>query len=188
MTSLQGVELFATIFGLLFVILRIRQSLWCWPVGLLYIFPSIYLFYNWRLYSDLILQVIYVFTTFYGWWYWSRGRMALDSDTVPVVSLTDQQQALLILPIGLGTLIVGSLMHHYLGASFPYPDAFVLVASLVAEVLATRKILQNWHLWIFVNITAFILIVMKGGTIYAIIYFVFLVLSFTGLRSWLKER
>lgn len=187
MTFLQGVELTATIFGILFVVLRMRQSMWCWPVGLLYIFPSIYLFYEWKLYSDLILQVIYIGTTFYGWWYWSRGKMSLEQESVPITNLSKKMILICGGIVLLGVGLIGTLMGKLTDASYPYPDALVLVVSLVAEILAARKIYQNWHFWIVVNCTGLVLILLKGGSIYAFLYLIFLGLSIAGLIEWRKQ-
>ena len=62
------IEIVAVLSGLLCVALTVRQSLWCWPTGLLQVFLYIFIFYEAKLYSDVGLQVVYVALSLYGWY------------------------------------------------------------------------------------------------------------------------
>ncbi len=189
MTTLQFIELFATIFGILFVVLRMRQSIWCWPIGLLYIFPTIYLCYQWKLYSDLWLHIIYIGTTFYGWWYWAGGKFQLtEQQPIPVVRLGAKGWAATLGFIALGVAAIGAIMSTKTDAAYPYLDAWTSVGALTAEFLATRKVFENWIFWIVINATAFQLYVYRGATFYAALYLVFLVLSFAGFFAWREKK
>ena len=67
------IEALATIFGLLCVWLTTRQNVWCWPTGLVQVFLYIFVFYDAKLYSDMILHIIYVVMQIYGWYHWLHG-------------------------------------------------------------------------------------------------------------------
>lgn len=182
----QWVEIFATLSGILFVVLRMRQSIWCWPVGLLYIFPTIYLCYEWKLYSDLWLNIIYIATTFYGWWYWAGGSISLEDKSVPVTNLGVKGWAMSLGVIAVGVAVIGGLMHKFTDAAFPFLDAWTSVGALVAEFLATRKIYENWYFWVAINATGFGLYLSRGATYYTLLYVVFFALSIAGIISWRK--
>lgn len=185
---LLAMELAATLFGLLFVYLRIKQNNWCWPVGLLYIIPSLYLFHEWKLYSDFWLHIFYIGTTFYGWWFWTRGGRAEETDSVPIRNLNLKTGAITIASIALGTGLAGYYFKSQTDASFPFWDAFTSIGFVVAELLATRKIFENWYLFIVMNITAGILYILKEGYIYSGLYFVFLILAIRGAWVWKKQK
>ena len=70
------IELAATICGFVCVVLTIRRNVWCWPTGLVQVLLFILIFYHAKLYSDLILHVIYVGMQFYGWYCWTGRRAA----------------------------------------------------------------------------------------------------------------
>ena len=67
-------EAVAVVFGAAAVALTIRQSLWCWPLGLVQVALYVYVFYQARLYSDMVLHVIYVVLQVYGWYRWRSGE------------------------------------------------------------------------------------------------------------------
>ncbi|MFH7028137.1 MAG: nicotinamide riboside transporter PnuC [Heteroscytonema crispum UTEX LB 1556] len=66
-------EIIAALFGLVSVWLTVKENIWCWATGLVTVFMYIFIFYEARLYSDMILQIIYVFLQIYGWYYWLHG-------------------------------------------------------------------------------------------------------------------
>ncbi|MGA1133103.1 MAG: nicotinamide riboside transporter PnuC [Prochlorotrichaceae cyanobacterium] len=70
---MTGIEVIAVVFGLLCVWLTVRQNIWCWPTGLVQVTLYIVIFYQVKLYSDLILHILYVFLQIYGWYHWLHG-------------------------------------------------------------------------------------------------------------------
>ena len=74
------IEIVAVCFGVACVWLTIRQNIWCWPTGLVQVVLFIWIFYQAKLYSDVMLHVVYVVLGFYGWWYWLHAvtRQSLD--------------------------------------------------------------------------------------------------------------
>ena len=70
---MSPVEIVATIFGLLCVYFTVKQNIWCWPTGLVQVVLYTYIFFGAKLYSDSILQVIYIPMQIYGWYFWLHG-------------------------------------------------------------------------------------------------------------------
>lgn len=187
------IELVATIFGFLCVVLTIRRNIWCWPVGLVQVLLFIVVFYNAKLYSDLGLHVIYVGLQFYGWYCWTHKtgsqmqEPADNSDEIlPVTSLSALDLGAWIAVTATGTFVLGYLMQTYTDAAVPFGDAFTTVASLVAQYLLARKKLESWVFWIAVDVIAIGIYYYKDLIPTSILYTAFLGLAIIGYFTWLK--
>lgn len=182
---MNWIELTATVFGFLCVLLTIRRNIWCWPTGLIQVLLFIIIFYDAKLYSDLLLHVIYVFLQFYGWYQWTRedaGREKLIVKSLPISWLGFWIAVTIV-----GTVGWGWAMARWTDASLPYPDAFTTVASLVAQVLLARRYLQNWGFWICVDIVAIWVYFSKELNATAVLYIAFLILATFGAVVWSKQ-
>lgn len=187
------IELTATVFGFLCVVLTILRNVWCWPVGLVQVLLFIVIFYNAKLYSDLGLHVIYVGLQFYGWYCWTHpcddGSSARDGAAalLAVTRLSRWQWFVSMGATLLGTLMLGSFMHWLTDASVPFADAFTTVASLVAQFLMARKKLESWLFWIAVDVIAIGIYYYKELIPTSILYTAFLGLAIIGYVTWLHS-
>ncbi|MCR9115846.1 MAG: nicotinamide riboside transporter PnuC [bacterium] len=182
MTWIEGV---AVVFGLLCVWLTIRQNIWCWPTGLVQVVLFIIIFYQVKLYSDLILHVIYVFMQIYGWRHWLHGGQ--KGDELPVTSLSGRSQWTWTGVTVVGTIVWGLGMATFTDAAIPFGDAFTTVASLVAQWLMARKRLESWYFWIAVDVIAIGIYWYKSLYLTSGLYAVFLVLACWGLFAWRRS-
>ncbi len=130
---MDPIETTAVIFGFLCVVFTIRQNIWCWPTGLVQVFLYIFVFYRVKLYSDMILHVIYVYMQIYGWHNWLRGGE--NSSELPVSNLAGKALAAGIVLCAVATASAGYAMASFTDASVPYFDAFTTAASLIAQWL-----------------------------------------------------
>ena len=175
------IEALATIFGLLCVWLTTRQNVWCWPTGLVQVFLYIFVFYDAKLYSDMILHIIYVVMQIYGWYHWLHGG---ENAATLKVSILGKRIAAWILVAIAGSVIGGFFMYHFTDAAAPFADAFIASSSLVAQWLMTRKNIESWYFWIAVDIIAIGVYWYKGLYFTVGLYTLFLVLCIIGLRKW----
>lgn len=182
----QILEIAGVIFTLLNVYLLTRQRILAWPLGLIGVSIYTYIFYSAQLYSDFILHIVYMILNAYGWWYWSTGRQDTSED-IPVTTLSVRDRWTWILVIIGGFLIWGYVMHTFTDAALPYPDAFTTVTSLVAQYLLARKKIENWILWIVVDVVAITIYSYKGLYPTSFLYTILLLLSISGYISWLKS-
>ena len=181
MTWIEGIAAFC---GLLCVWLTVRQNVLCWPTGLVQVVLYIGVFYQARLYSDLILHVIYVIMQVYGWYHWLHGgreRTELKVTTLSVPALLAW-----ILIGAAATVPWGYSMATYTDAAAPYADAFIAATSLIAQWLMARKKLESWQFWIAVDIVAIAVYFYKELYITTGLYSVFLVLAVLGYFQWRK--
>jgi nicotinamide mononucleotide transporter len=178
------IELIATLFGLACVALTIRRSIWCWPTGLVQVGLYIWIFYEAKLYSDVLLHCVYVVLGFYGWYYWLRGGPVRGEP--PIVRLGMARFAAWLAVAAAGTVALGSVMARFTDASLPYWDAAIAALSLVAQFLLSRKVLENWILWIAVDVLAIGVYAAKELYITTVLYSVFLAMAVTGWYAWNK--
>jgi len=178
------IESTATIFGLLCVWLTIRQNIWCWPTGLVQVFLYIFVFYDAKLYSDLILHIIYVVMQVYGWHHWLRG--GTEHKELKVTDQSISHTALWTVTAIVGAGIWGYLMASLTDAAVPYLDAFIVVTSLIAQWLMARKKIESWFYWITVDIVAIGVYFYKSLYITSGLYSVFLFLAISGYFAWRK--
>jgi nicotinamide mononucleotide transporter len=185
MESWSPLEIAAVLFGLLSVIFTIRQSIWCWPTGLINVILYVLIFYQAALYSDVVLQIIYVPLQLYGWCHWLRGNR--NGPDLPITRLT-------VPAIGIWTCVAinliaidGYIMHRYFAAALPYWDAAIAVLSLIAQYLLARKVLENWLIWIAVDILALGVYTAKHLYLTTGLYGVYLVLATFGLIAWTQS-
>lgn len=175
-------ELVASACGLACVYLTARRQMACWPTGLVMVVLYAIIFYEAKLYSDMLLQVVYVFLQLYGWWAWLRG----GPDGGPLVVTRIQPLAgLAWLGVGaVATAVWGTVMASQTDASYPYVDAGAAVASLIAQWWLGRKILESWWMWIAVDVVSIGLYWAKSLYLTMGLYAVFLVLAIWGCREW----
>lgn len=175
----------ATIAGFLCVYLLIKRSIWSFFFGLIQVTIYAWIFYEVKLYSDMILHVLYIGFQFYGWFIWRRAQD--EHNQVVVIRGSNQQYALWAGIVVISTSIVGTIMANSTDASFPYPDAFTTCASLVAQWLLSHKRLFNWLLWIVVDIVAITIYWQKQLYPTSALYLCFLVMAMIGQVQWYRS-
>lgn len=178
-------EIFAVLFGIISVYLSVRQNIWSWPTAIVNVTLYIIVFYEARLYADMGLQVIYIALSLYGWYEWLYG--GANRTELPV-SRASRRLALLLPIIGIAsTALLGTLLHRSTNAALPYLDSTTTSTSLIAQWMMTRKILENWLVWIAVDVVYIGMFAYKSLYLTAGLYAVFLVLSALGYRDWRRD-
>jgi nicotinamide mononucleotide transporter len=158
----------------------------CWPAGLVQVTLFVFVFYDARLYSDVILHVVYIALGVYGWWAWTHGG-ADDDGRLPVTRAGVRAALMWTAVCAAATILVGAAMRRFTDADRPYWDAAVLALSLVAQWLMARKVLESWLFWIAVDVLAIGLYAVKALYPTAGLYAVFLVLAITGFFAWKRS-
>lgn len=194
-------EFFGTIFTGWSVYLAAKNKVITWPIGLVGIILYGFLFYQIHLYSDLIEQVYYFITTFWGWYLWLKPKTQaeLDSHNQELKVSTISKQELI------GTSVIIIALSYLLGlfmskvhlifptyfpvaASFPYLDSFTTVLSFIATIFLARRKIENWHLWIIVDVIGIWLYYQKDVIFLSLLYLAFLINAFYGLAKWKRVR
>lgn len=174
-------EWIGTITGFLCVYLAAKQHILNWPISVISVLTYAYIFYHSKLYGDAVLQLYFLSTAIYGWYYWSKK---IREDDKPIVSFTNLEMLFTLIIIAILTVLLGTFLKKMTDSDVPYADGFCTAVSFVAQFLMTRKVLQNWLLWIFVDICYIPLYFHKGLLLTAILYFVFAIIAWTGYKDW----
>ncbi len=182
---MNSIETTAAVFGFLCVVFTVRQNVWCWPTGLVQVFLYIFVFYRVKLYSDMILHVIYVYMQIYGWRNWLRGGE--NRSELPVSDLSGKALAACVFLCAVATASTGYAMASFTDASVPYFDAFTTAASLIAQWLMAKKKIESWYFWISVDIVAIGVYYYKDLFFTSALYATFLILAVSGLIAWQRS-
>jgi len=174
------VEWTAVILNLLFLILLIKEIVWCWPFGIIASFISIFLFIHAKLPAEAILYSYYVGIGIYGWIVWTKKR------DEPLII---QRYSLLrhVLLVGGGIILSLGLGKLFEGKSFSeksYADAFSTIFSFIASFLEAQKVLFGWIYWIVLNFFSVWLYHERGLDIYAGQMVIFGFVSIWGMYNW----
>jgi len=185
METWSPLEITAVVFGLLSVMYTIRQNIWCWPTGLVNVILYVVIFYRAALYSDVVLQVIYIPLQIYGWFHW---RSDVGETDLPIIRLSPFAACIWVAVAANLIAIDGYIMHRYFNAALPWWDAAIAVLSLIAQYLLARKVLESWMIWIAVDILALGVYATKHLYLTTGLYGVYLVLATLGLIAWIQSR
>lgn len=178
-------ELFGFVTGVVNVWLVTRENIWSWPIGVLNAGFYTVVFARTGLYSDSGLQVVYLVLSLYGWWHWWRG----GSDRAPLtVTRSTPRLRLMLAALALVSwAVLSTITSRIPGAALPHLDAALVSVSLVAMWMMTRKLLENWLLWIAVDVVYVGLFIERGLRLTAVLYAVFLVLAVIGHVQWTRS-
>ena len=186
---MNSIEIVAAAFGVVSVFLSVRQNIWSWPTAIVNVGLYIFVFYGSKLYADTGLQVVYVVLNAYGWYHWLYGGK--NRTELPVTRTSARLWLLLVALGAAGTAVLGTFLTQKTDAALPYVDSLTTSTSLVAQWMMTRKLLENWLIWVAVDVVYIGMYIYKSLYVTAVLYFIFLVLSAMGFVQWrrsLKER
>lgn len=177
-------ELAGLVTGLLCVWLLIRQSIWTWPIGLIYSLLSLVVFFQAKLYSEFALHIYYAVMNAYGWYYWSKADPADNSLVLPVTRINRVTGYALCGVVVFCIPLLAELMQRFTDSDMAYADSTITVMSFAAMWMTARKLFENWYVWLLVDIIATALYVIKGIELYAVLYCVYIGMAFAGLFAW----
>lgn len=179
MTSLEWV---AAALGLICVALAVRRNLWNYAFGVASTGLLAVVVFDARLYSQALLQLFFVAINAYGFLNWRRAKA--DTGDVPVERMQGREIALWLAVAIVATVVWGVAMDRLTDAAQPLGDAAIAIASVVAQLLMARRKLENWLIWIVVDVASVPLFLAQGLTIVAALYLVYLALAVWGLIDW----
>lgn len=178
-------EAVAVIFGIISVYLSTRENIWSWPTALVNVALFSALFLESGLYSDTGLQVVYFVLSLYGWYEWLYGGAGR---TAIAVSRTSRTTWIILGGIGIVVwALLGTITSRLPGTALPYVDAATTTISLLAQWMMTRKLIENWLIWIAVDVVYVGMFIYKGLYLTAFNYGIYLVLAVMGYIAWKRS-
>jgi nicotinamide mononucleotide transporter len=183
----RPLEAASVLFAILYLVLAIRESLWCWPAAFVSSVLTLAVVFGARLYSEVALNVYYAAMAVYGWYQWHYGGRRHGAAELPIGTWPLEMHALAIggsLGLSAG---IGWLMSRHTEAAFPYLDAFVTVSSVVTTYMVARKLLENWLYWVGVDGLALYLYWQRELYLFVGLFALYLVLVVIGFVRWHRD-
>lgn len=177
-------EGFAAVFGVVSVYLSTRQNIWSWPTAIVNVSLYTIVFYNGRLYGQMGLQTVYLALSIYGWYQWLHGGA---EKTELHVSRASPRLLAIVGVLNVVTWIVLATILRQTDAALPWLDALLTTTSLIAQWMMTRKIVENWLLWIAVDVVYVPMFISQRLYATAMLYAAFLVLAVMGFVEWRRS-
>ena len=181
-TALEAV---AVVLAVLYLLLAIRQNIWCWLCAGISTAIYVYLFLNARLYMESALNVFYFAMAIYGWSVWSRGRTDEHELSVSVWRVTIHGYA--VAAIVVASLISGFLLNRYTDAAFPYIDSLTTWGAIWATFLVARKVLENWWYWLVIDIASVFIYWSRDLQLTSLLFVIYVIMIPFGLISWTRS-
>jgi nicotinamide mononucleotide transporter len=176
-------EVVAFVLALAMVGFNIREMHWGWPLAIISSLMYFALFWRSKLYGDAALQIFFAIVAVWGWFQWLRGRRD-DGSALSVSRLPPSGLLKTVVTCALLWPATGLFLKTYTDTDVPWWDAFPTAVSLVGQFLLGRKYLENWLVWIVVNVVSVGLFAWKGLWLTALLYTLFIGLSVVGWRTW----
>jgi len=180
-------EIISVIFGILYLLLMIRENIWCWIFGILASAITVYLYVHVTLYLEAGLNIYYILAGFYGWIYWYQNKKTIDGKNhVPIHTWRSNNHIAAIILSGILSIILGIIMHRYTNSERPYIDATITTFSFVATYMEAKKVLSTWHYWFLLNGASVFLQIDRGLYFFSVLSVFYTIMSIYGFKQWKK--
>lgn len=184
-TAVSWLELLALVLALWMVLCNLRVHALAWPLAMASSALYGVLFLHSKLYGEAGLQLVFIALAAWGWWQWLHGTG--NTGQPLVVRWLAQRQRLQVAAITLAAWrLLGLLLQRATDSDVPYLDALPTVGSIAGQMLLARKRVDNWPVWVAVNLVSVLLFAVKGLWLTAALYALFAVLALAGWRSWVR--
>lgn len=169
--------------GLICVYLATQQNIWNFVFTIISSLSFAIVFFNSQLYGFASLQLYFIAISIYGWMYWSPTQ----EGNRKITQLPYTTFYTLVLGVALVGMALGYSIHQYTHTSIAYLDGFCTAISIVAQFLLSRKVLQNWILWLITDSVSIPIYTYKKLYPTAFLYLIFLYLALQGYRQWKRQ-
>ena len=183
--ALSAPELAAVLLAVAYLLLAIRENIWCWFCAALSTAIYVYLFAGARLYMESALNVFYFGMAVYGWWSWRAGPGA--STELPVTTRSVRTHVVALTSIAALSLASGWLLQRFSDAAFPYIDSATTFAAIWATFLVARKVLENWWYWLVIDFASVFIYFSRDLQLTALLFVLYVLLVPIGLISWSRS-
>ncbi|MEM9147424.1 MAG: nicotinamide riboside transporter PnuC [Pseudomonadota bacterium] len=170
--------------GFIAVVLTIRRSVWNYLFGIPCVIIYAWLFYEWQLYSQVLLYIYYIGMLAAGVYWWLNGRAA---DGLVVIERSPTGEFLaLVVAVGLAIPALGWLMETQFGARLAFLDAATTCIAAGAQYLQSRRRVETYAVWMLVNVLSILLFYQSGNPPTMALYAIYLALSVWGVVAWTR--
>lgn len=181
--AMSGWEYVGVAFGLLYLLLAMKQSIWCWPAAFVSTMVYTLLFWQGALLMESALNVYYLVMAVYGYYQWRKASGEVSTEK-PITTWSLNRHLTLIAITAVVSVTMGYLLQEYSHAKMAYLDSFTTCFAIVTTYLVTQKVLENWLYWVVIDIASIYLYIEMGYLPTAALFVVYTVLAVQGYRLW----
>ena len=183
----KALEWVAAGLGVINIALLVFRSQWNFAFAIASVSLYVFIFFNSRLYAESGLQVFFILANVWGWLVWRRSLNAREDESRVAVRWLDWRSRIAWLTVTVAlSLNLGWLMHKYTNAAMPFADSAIAGASVAAQILLGYRRIENWVLWIAIDVAAVLLYIDRELYPTAGLYGGMLVMSIFGLKEWIE--
>lgn len=157
-----------------------------WPIGLITAIFYVSVFYSSRFYADMSLQFYYIIISIIGWYWWVKGSEAHQELKISKLSKS------LALKLAIASIFIFAfiafILINYTDSPLPYWDSLTTALSIIATWMLARKIIEQWLLWVFIDLVSMFLYIYKGLYPTSILFFIYTILAIVGYLQWQKKQ
>ena len=180
--ELAPLEVIAVIAAIAYLLLAIRQNIWCWLGAGISTAIYVCLFFDARLYMESVLNLFYFGMAIYGWSVWYFGRSG--DEELPVSVWGRKVHVIAIVSIVSASIVSGYLLARYSDAVYPYVDSMTTWGAIWATFLVARKVLENWWYWLVIDAASVVIYWSRDLQLTALLFVVYVVMIPFGLVAW----
>lgn len=180
----MALEIIGTLIGLVYLWLEYRASIYLWIASI--IMPAVYLFvyYDAGLYADFGINIYYLLAAVYGWWVWKYGNKEKQGEELPITRMPRGKWKMAAAMYLVFQLLIAWILIRYTDSNVPWCDAFTTALSMVAMWMLARKFLEQWLVWIVVDVVSVALYLYKGLFFTAGLYALYAIIAVYGYWNW----
>lgn len=178
-------ELMAVVTAIAYLLLAIRENIWCWLFAGISTAIYVWLFFAARLYMESVLNAFYFAMAVYGWHVWSSGRT--NNHELPVSRWPLSVHAGAIFGVVAISLFNGYLLTRFTDAAYPYLDSLTTWGAIWATFLVARKVLENWWYWLLIDVASVFIYWSRDLELTSLLFVVYVVMIPFGLVSWTRS-
>jgi len=178
-------EYIAVALSMAYLLLAIKESLWCWPAAFVSTFIYTVMYWNGALLMESLLNFYYMYMAVYGWVVWRRGMN--NKDHLPIISWSLKRHTVILLATSLASVAIGFVMTNYTHADFAYLDSFTTCFAVVTTYLVAKKVLENWLYWIVIDAASMYLYFEKGYYPTLVLFVFYTIMAAWGFKTWYEE-
>lgn len=175
-------EIVATIFTLLCVYWSVNKNILTWLASIVGAVAYMYIFVEQNMWAQSVLQIVFIAQSLYGWVNWSKNTD--DNSVLKIESLKSNRTELLNVFYFPLLWVSCFLISFYTSSKYIWVDSMLTTLSITATYYMSKRIIESWYIWIFVNVAYIILFITLSLYLSAVLYLILLILSFRGLKEW----
>jgi len=184
-TKITLLQIIGATLGLLYLYLEYKVNIYLWVVGLIMPMVHGYLYFEKGLYADAGMNVYYILAGIYGWIVWKNNKPK-NKKSYKISRMPLRNWLYCACVFVVADVIITYILIAYTNSTVPYADAFTTALSIIAMWMLSRKYVEQWLVWLVVDIVTSCLQFYKVIPITASLYALYSCLAVVGYIRWRK--